>query len=256
MLICLDLGNTNLYGGIFHNNTLIHQFRYPSNNSCTSDQFGIFLKTYLREMGIASEDIEHVALCSVVPALDYSITAAFIKYFSITPFVLQGGVKTGLQIKYKNPTEIGADRIASAMAAIHYYPGNNVIIVDLGTATTFEVLSGQGEFLGGAILPGIQMQMRALHEKTSKLPPVRIVKPIAILGQSTTVNIQSGLYYGHRGAIREIIDGVSKEVFTDDPPVIIGTGGFSHLFEGDRLFHRIIPDLVLLGLKIAYEKNS
>lgn len=256
MLICLDIGNTNIYGGIFENDVLIYQFRYPSNNSCTSDQFGIFLKTYLREVGIDPQRVQHGIFCSVVPSLDYSITAAFIKYFGFTPFILQGGAKTGLQIKYKNPTEIGADRIANAMAALHSYPGRNIIVIDLGTATTFEIISAQGEFLGGAILPGIQMQMRALHTQTSKLPPVRIVKPAAMLGQSTMMNIQSGLYYGHRGAIKEMIAGVSAEMFADSPPVVIGTGGFSHLYEKDQIFHKVVPELVLEGLKIAYAKNA
>jgi type III pantothenate kinase len=255
MLLCLDIGNTNIYGGIFDQETLVFQFRYPSKNGCTSDQLGIFLKTYLREVGIVPEKIQHVAFCSVVPALDYSVSSAFIKYFSKTPFILQGGVKTGLQIKYKNPGEVGADRIANAIAAAHNFPGKNIIIVDLGTATTFEVISAQGEFLGGAILPGIQMQMRALNEHTSKLPPVRIIKPASTLGQSTTLNIQSGLYFGHRGAIKEIIAGITADIFHNAPPTVIGTGGFSQLFEADQLFDAILPDLVLQGLRIAYEKN-
>src|SRR5579871_4544692 len=131
MLLCLDIGNTNIYGGIFDNETLVYQFRYPSKHGCTSDQIGIFLKTYLREVGISPEQIAHVAFCSVVPGLDYSVSSAFIKYFGKTAFILQGGVKTGLQIKYKNQSEVGADRISNAIAAAHLFPNQNIIIVDL-----------------------------------------------------------------------------------------------------------------------------
>ncbi|HRE33192.1 MAG TPA: type III pantothenate kinase, partial [Candidatus Berkiella sp.] len=147
MLLCLDIGNSHIYGGIFQGEQLSFQFRYPSTNRCTSDELGLFLKTYLREMQIPIEQIAAVAYCSVVPSLDYSVRSAFVKYFSKEPFVLQAGVKTGLQIKYKNPTEVGADRIANAIAAHHLFPQKNVIIVDLGTATNFEVISANGSFL-------------------------------------------------------------------------------------------------------------
>ncbi|MGE3319369.1 MAG: type III pantothenate kinase [Candidatus Berkiella sp.] len=256
MLLCLDIGNSHIYGGIFQGEQLSFQFRYPSTNRCTSDELGLFLKTYLREMKIESQQITAVAFCSVVPSLDYSIRSAFVKYFSLEPFVLQAGVKTGLQIKYKNPTEVGTDRIANAIAAHHLFPQKNVIIVDLGTATNFEVISANGSFLGGAIMPGLQMQMRALNEHTANLPPVRILQPAHALGQTTTSNIQAGLYYGHKGAIREILATISREMFKDSPPTIIGTGGFAQLYENEGLFDAIFPDLVLQGLRIAYYKNQ
>lgn len=256
MLLCLDIGNSHIYGGIFQGEQLSFQFRYPSTNRCTSDELGLFLKNYLREMNIASEQIKDIAYCSVVPSLDYSIRSAFVKYFGLEPFVLQAGVKTGLQIKYKNPTEVGADRIANAIAAHHLFPENNVIIVDLGTATNFEVIAANGTFLGGAIMPGLQMQMRALNEHTANLPPVRILKPANALGQTTTSNIQAGLYYGHRGAIREIVASITQEMFEGKKPTVLGTGGFAQLYESDQLFDAIFPDLVLQGVRIAYGKNQ
>lgn len=256
MLICLDVGNSHIYGGIFQDEQLAFQFRYPSKSYLTSDELGIFLKTYLHEIQIQSKEVTQVAFCSVVPSLEYSIRSAFIKYFAIEPFVLQAGVKTGLQIKYKNPTEVGADRIANAIGALSHFPQKNIIIVDLGTATTFEVISSNGAFLGGAIIPGVQMQMRALNEHTANLPPVRIVKANSALGQSTATNIQSGLYFGHKGAINEILDSITAEKFEGSPPVVIGTGGFAHLFESDKIFDAILPDLVLQGLRIACYKNS
>lgn len=255
MLLCLDVGNSHIYGGIFKNTELSYQFRYPSKAGCTSDELGIFLKTYLREMLIDPKEITQIAYCSVVPSLDYSLRSAIVKYFGIDPFVLQAGVKTGLAIKYKNPTEVGPDRIASAIAASHSFPKKNIIIVDLGSATTFEVISKNGAFLGGAILPGLQMQMRALNDFTANLPPVRILKPHQVIGQSTTHNIQSGLYFGHAGAIKSIIASIVQEAFENVPPVVIGTGGFAHLYEQEGLFSTIFPDLVLQGLRLAYEKN-
>lgn len=255
MQLCLDIGNTHIYGGLFEKSVLAHQFRYPSKSCCTSDELGIFLKNYLREIGVAFEKISAIVYCSVVPSLEYSIRSAFIKYFSLEPFVLQAGVKTGLQIKYKNPTEVGADRIANAIAAAHLFPKQNIIIADLGTATTFEAITAKGEFLGGTILPGLQMQMRALHEHTANLPPVRIVKPATALGQSTAANIQSGLYFGQKGAITETLKTFTKELFQDEKPVVIGTGGFAYLYEDEKLFDAIISDLVLQGLRIAYDKN-
>lgn len=255
MLLCLDIGNTHIYGGIFQNEELSFQFRYPSKGGCTSDELGLFLKTYLREMGVDPTQVTQVSVCSVVPALDYSVRSAFIKYFGLEPFILQTGVKTGLQIKYKNPTEVGPDRIANAIGAHHQFPNKNLIIVDLGTATTFEAISAAGVFLGGVILPGLQMKMRALNEYTANLPPVRIIKTQTALGQSTTTNIQSGLYYGQLGAIREIRQAIINEVFQDAPPIVVGTGGFAHLYEHQNVFDHIFSDLVLHGLRIAYEKN-
>ncbi len=255
MLLCLDVGNSHIYGGLFKEGSLFLQFRYPSKNSCTSDEIGIFLKNYLREMEISPDAIQSVAYCSVVPSLDYSIRSAFVKYFSIEPFVLQAGVKTGLKIKYKNPTEVGTDRVANAIAAAHLFENQNIIIADLGTATTFEAITHEGEFLGGTILPGLQMQVRSLHEYTSNLPPVRIIKPNTALGQSTSANIQSGLYFGHKGAIKEMLQEFTHSLFGNVPPVVIGTGGFAYLYEEENLFTTIIPDLVLQGLRIAYEKN-
>lgn len=153
MLLCLDVGNSHIYGGIFENQQLVFQFRYPSHR-CTSDEIGIFLKTYLREIGQSPNNIHHVAVCSVVPSLDYSIRSAFIKYFSIEPFVLHSKVKTELNIGYQNPLEVGPDRLANVIAATRLYPKQNIIIVDLGTATTFEVISEKGEFLGEQSCPG------------------------------------------------------------------------------------------------------
>lgn len=256
MHLCLDIGNTHIYGGIFKDERLAYQFRYPSKGGCSSDELGIFLKSYLREIALPASSIQHIAYCSVVPALDYSVRSTFIKYFTCEPFVLCAGVKTGLAIQYQNPIEVGPDRIANAIAAAHQFPEKNLIIVDLGTATNFDVVSEKGIFLGGAIMPGLQMQMRALNEFTANLPLVRIVKSESALGQSTNTNIQAGLYFGQRGAIKEIIHQISIERFKNNPPIIIGTGGFAYLYdENDNLFNAILPELVLHGIRLAHLRN-
>lgn len=255
MLLCLDVGNTHIYGGIFAKEQLSYPFRYPSKNYCTSDEIGIFLKSYLREVGVEPNKIKNIAFSSVVPSLDYSLRSAFIKYFSIEPFILQAKAVTKLKIKYRNPDEIGADRLANVIAASHLYPDKNIVIVDLGTATTFEAISANKEFVGGAILPGLPTQMQALHEKTANLPRVQILKPERVVGQSTIANIQSGLYYGHCGAIKEIIQQMSREIFENKPPFVIGTGGFSQLFEKEDLFDAVYPDLVLQGLYLAFNAS-
>lgn len=254
MLLCLDVGNTHIYGGIFTDahSALKFPFRYPSRSSVTSDELGIFLKTYLREMGIALKEMTDIAICSVVPSLDYSIRSAFVKYFGRDPFILDPMNQQVISIQYDNPQEMGADRIANAIGARHLYPSQHCIIVDLGSATTFEVLSKSGICLGGAILPGLQMQMRALNENTANLPPVRIQKMISALGHSTTTNIQSGLYFGHLGAIQAIVESIIEKHFIDSRPVILGTGGFSSLYEQAGIFSQLVPDLVLQGLRYAY----
>lgn len=248
MILCLDVGNTHIYGGLFVDNKLQLQFRYPSSTAVTSDQLGVFFKSVLRENDIDARKITQVTVCSVVPSLNYSLRSAFLKYFSLEPTFLQNVSNTGLKIDYKNPAEIGADRLSNAIAAIKQFPAKNLIIIDLGTATTFDAITAESVYLGGAIIPGIFISMKSLYENTAKLSPVNIVKPQVVLGQSTTENIQAGLYYSHLGAAKEIITKLTTSVFNNTKPYIIGTGGFAYLFEDEKLFDAIVPDLVLQGL--------
>lgn len=256
MILCLDVGNSHLFGGVFVNNEIKLRFRYASNQVGTSDQLGLFFKQVLRENELAPEQIKKIALSSVVPALDYTITAACIKYFNTNPFLLKPGVKTGLKLQVKNPLELGADRIANAIAASDLFPSKNIIVLDFGTATTVCAISAKNEYLGGVILPGIKTSMQALQLNAAKLSAVEIIKPPSTLGKTTEHNIQAGLYYGQLGAMREIIKNLSRDVFADKRPIVIGTGGFAYLFEAEKIFTLNIPDLVLQGLLIALEKNS
>ncbi|MES2802175.1 MAG: type III pantothenate kinase [Bdellovibrionota bacterium] len=256
MILSLDVGNTQIYGGVFDADKMLISFRKNSKSGSSSDEVGIFLRTVIKENGLDPKKIEKIVLCSVVPEVIYSLKGACQKYFGINPFILQAGVKTGLKIKYRNPLEVGADRIANAVAATQMHPQRNLVIVDLGTATTFCAVTADRDYLGGSIIAGLKLSMEALEAKTAKLPSVEIVSRTEALGLSTVESLQSGLYYGHLGAMREIINKISQECFKGEKPFVIGTGGFSSLFEKEKIFDLIAPDLVLKGNLIALERNT
>jgi type III pantothenate kinase len=250
MMLCIDVGNSHIYGGVFSGNEIISRFRMTSKVS-TSDEYGIFLKSVLRENQCAIEEISKIGICSVVPQLDYSLRAACVKYFSVDPFFLQAGVKTGLNIKYRNPLEVGADRIANAIAATQRFPNRNLIIIDFGTATTFCVVTAQKAYLGGSILPGVRLSVEALSQNTAKLPSVEIIKVDQAIGRSTIESIQSGVFYGVLGACSELIRRIKAEAFSDEEVYVIATGGFASLFEKQGIYDELLPDLVLQGIRIA-----
>jgi type III pantothenate kinase len=258
MLLCIDVGNTHILAGIFKQEKLIARFRYSTHLLGTSDQFGIFLLNLLQHHHITPEQITAVALCSVVPSCDFTIKHTIKQYFQQECFILKAGVKTGLQIKYKNPNEVGADRIANAIGASAMLPHKNIIIVDMGTATTIDAVSAQHDYLGGAVLAGMRLGMEALKMHTAKLVAVDIEQPKNIVGRTTRESIQSGLFFGHLGAVKEIIHGMRQELFSDSkkPTVTVGTGGFAQLFKTYDVFDLFIPDLVLQGLKLAYEASK
>lgn len=257
MLLCLDVGNTHLLGGIFYKDKLILRFRYATALLGTADQLGIFLITILNFHSIKLSEIKAVALSSVVPNYDYTLKHCFGQYFKTAAyFLLQPGVKTGLNIRCKNPNEVGADRIANAIAAVTKFPKKSLIVVDLGTATTLCAITEKRDYLGGAILPGMRLCMEALKTNTAKLMAVDIEIPSSYMGKTTRESIQSGLYYGHFGALKEIIFGFKEEIFKKKTVKVIGTGGFAQLYEGKGLFDFLVPDLALLGLKIAFEYSK
>ncbi|MEZ0392959.1 MAG: type III pantothenate kinase [Pseudobdellovibrionaceae bacterium] len=256
MILTLDVGNSQIFGGVFEKDQLKFRFRKTSKTGSSSDEIGIFLRSVLRENNFDPAKVTHIAMCSVVPDVIYSIRNACKKYFNLNPFVLQAGVKSGLKINYRNPLEVGADRIANSVAATHLYPKKDLLIVDLGTATTFCAISKEKDYLGGSIAAGLRLNMEALESKTAKLPSVEIVSMKEALGRSTVESIQSGLYFGHLGTMKEITSRVSEECFGGEKPFIIGTGGFSSLFEKEKIFDVIHPDLVLQGLLMALKMNS
>jgi len=256
MLLCLDIGNSHIFGGIFKKDTVCFSFRYPSSQVNTSDQIGVFLKGVFRENNLDASTVTDIAICSVVPHLDYSLRAACVKYFKKEPFVLQTGVRTGLRVMGKNPASIGADRIANSIGAAHLFPDKNIIVVDFGTATTFCAINARRDYLGGPILPGLRISMESLTHHAAMLSPVSIIAAPECLGQTTEENIQSGLYFGQLGAVKEIVQRLQEDAFQGIAPILVGTGGFAYLFEREKLFTTVIPDLVLRGLRIALMKNT
>lgn len=253
MLLCLDVGNTHILGGIYKEGQLAARFRYATNMIGTADQLGIFLINILQTNNIDPKEITATAVCSVVPSYDYTIRHTISMYLKSQYFFLQAGVKTGLNVKVKNPNEVGADRIANAIGGVNAYPNKNLVIIDMGTATTLCVVAKNRDYLGGAIMPGMRLAMQSLSSSTAKLTEVDIEKPTAFIGRTTRESIQAGLYYGQLGALKEIIAGIRNDIFNNEEATVIGTGGFSQLFRDKNLFDVILPDLVLQGLCKAYE---
>ncbi|RLW69320.1 MAG: pantothenate kinase [spirochete symbiont of Stewartia floridana] len=256
MILALDVGNSHIFGGIVQDGSILLQFRKSSKLGVTSDELGVFLRGVLNENNVSSGGIEHISICSVVPALIHTLTNTCLKYFQLPPFILTSDSKTGISFMYRNPQELGADRIANAIAAVNHFPYQNIIIVDFGTATTICAVSRERTYLGGIILPGLGISMKALASETAKLPTVEIKPPGNLIGLSTVESIQSGLYYGNLAIIQKVCAAIKSDYFTREETVIIGTGGFVRLFEKENLFDAVIPDLVLTGLSIAVGMNQ
>jgi len=255
MILCLDVGNSQIFGGVFEGRDLKFQFRRTSVLRSSSDELGVFFRAVLRENGLEPDQIREIAICCVVPDLLYSLRACCQKYFSIDPLVLRAGVKTGLKIGYRDPREVGADRIGDAVGAVEMFPGRNLIVADFGTATTVCAISKNKEFLGGNIIPGVQLAMEALEERTAQLPSVEIRPVKSAIGKTTIESIQGGLYWSNVGMVRELVSRITAEAFSDDPPLVIGTGGFSHLFDRENLFDHVVSDLILVGLLKVLDLN-
>ncbi|MBV1876908.1 MAG: type III pantothenate kinase [Pseudomonadales bacterium] len=255
MILCLDVGNSQIYGGLYDGDKLRVQFRRTSQARASSDEFGVFFRIVLRENNIDPDKVKNVAICCVVPDLLYSLRACCQKYFGIDPLILRPGVKTGLKILYRDPKEVGADRIADAVGAVKLFPNKNLIVADFGTATTLCAITRDKEFLGGNILPGVRLAMDALESKTAQLPSVEIVPVTSGIGRSTIESIQAGLYWSNVGMVKELVAKITAEVFVDDAPLVIGTGGFAQLFEREKLFDHVIPDLILTGMRDIVQMN-
>ena len=256
MLLCLDIGNSQIFGGLFDDSGALQvKFRRTSQLRSSSDELGVFFRAVLRENDVNPNSITEVAICCVVPDLLYSLRACCQKYFGLEPLVLRPGTKTGLKILYRDPKEVGADRIADAVGATTLFPNQNLIVADFGTATTLCAITRNKEFLGGNIVPGVRLAMEALEERTAQLPVVEIVPPRQALGRSTVESIQSGLYWSNVGMVRELISRIIDEEFAYDPPVVLGTGGFAQLFSREKLFDHVVPDLILEGLKEIIRLN-
>ena len=256
MIMTLDVGNSQIYCGVFSGTKLMIQFRHASTARSSSDEIGVFLRGALRENNVDPDLIRAIAISSVVPEFNYSLRACCQKYFKIEPMLMRPGLKTGLKIAYNDPKEVGSDRIADAMGAIKLFPDRNLIIIDFGTATTVCAIAKDRTFLGGNIMPGVRLAMEMLEEKTAKLPSVEIKPKRSAIGKTTVDSIQSGLYWSNVGMVRELTTRITAEVFADEPPLSIATGGFANLFHREDLFDHVVPDLILTGLLEALRING
>ncbi|MCD8525034.1 MAG: type III pantothenate kinase [Gammaproteobacteria bacterium] len=256
MMLCLDVGNTHIFGGLLDQRNILLRFRFPSSQPFTSDSFGLFLKQVIRENGFDPNNINAISIGSVVPSINYSITSACEKYFSVTPVTIQTGTITGLTLNIDNPEELGADRVANAVAALDSFPGKNLAIFDFGTATTACAIRKDKTYCGGGIWPGFRSSMTALSSKTALLSDVEMLTPKNALGMNTNTQLQIGLYYSQLGTAKEILQQWENTIFKDDPPIALATGGYGRILAKEPMFYAYLPDLVLQGLRVIWALNS
>ncbi len=256
MLLVIDVGNTNIKLGVYKEDKLVTSWRMSVKVTRTSDEFGITMLNLFASEGMTFSDIDGIIMSSVSPSLNYTIEHACEYYMKITPIVIGVGIKTGLNIKYSNPQELGADRIVNSVAAYKLY-GGPCVIVDFGTATTFNVISDRGEFLGGCIAPGIKSSLDSLVNNAAKLPRVELSKPDNVINKNTIANIQAGTIYGFTGLVDYIVKKIKKETGYGDMKVI-ATGGLSQLVvkEKEDIIDVVDRYLTLKGLKFIFDMNK
>ncbi|MBP2034134.1 type III pantothenate kinase [Clostridium algifaecis] len=257
MILVLDVGNTNIVIGIYDDNDLVSVWRLSTDSKRTADEYGIQVIELFKKNNLNPLDIKGAIISSVVPNIMYSLEHMIIKYFKVMPIVVGPGVKTGINVKYDNPREVGADRIVNAVAAHEIYK-RAAIIIDFGTATTFCALTAKGNYLGGTICPGVQISSDALFERAAKLPRVELVKPKNIICKNTVTSIQAGIVYGYVGQVEYIINKMKEEMMEcgEEEPFVVATGGLAKLINEESGSIDIIdPILTLTGLRIIYYKN-
>lgn len=255
MILVMDIGNTNIKAAVFEGARLVRRWRCATDTTMTSDQYGIIMSDLFRYHGLQMTGIEGIMISSVVPAINYTIEHMCRDYFGKEPRLLVPGMKTGLNIRYENPRELGSDRIANAVAVSTLYGGPSIFI-DFGTATTYGVISAKNEFLGGAIGPGLRMMNAALSTGTAKLPSIELVMPERVIGRTTVSNIQSGIICGYIGSVEKIVGRMKDEIGCPSAKVI-ATGGMAHLVRShSSVIDEINPDLTLTGLRLIYGKNQ
>jgi len=254
MLLAIDIGNTNIIFGIFKDEELRATWRIATGIHRMPDEYTVILLSLLRQQGLDAPDVTKVALCSVVPPLTAIFEELCQRYFNVPPLVVRAGVKTGVRIRLDNPAEAGADRIVDAAAAHHLY-GGPVIITDFGTATTFDTVSKEGDYLGGAIAPGLTTAAESLFARAAMLPRVELIRPEHAIGTNTIAAIQSGLIFGYVGLIEGIIARIEQEL--GEKARVVATGGYAELIAKETSVIDVVNlDLTLIGLRLIYLMNS
>lgn len=255
MILTMDIGNTNIKVALFRGDELVQYWRLNTDTTRTSDEYGITLADLFRHYGLPMGEVKGIMISSVVPTVNFTIEHMCKNYFRLEPRFLAPGVKTGIHIKYENPRELGSDRIANAVAVYALY-GGPCIYIDFGTATTYGVVSAEGEFLGGAIAPGIKMSAEGLVNSAAKLPRVELVKPESVIARTTVTNMQSGLFYSFAGSVDSIVRRMKDEI-GDPNTKVIATGGLALLLTSEsKVIDHLDGLLTLKGLRIIYERNQ
>lgn len=255
MILVFDVGNTNTVLGIYQGRTLIESFRISTDSDKTSDEYGMLINNLFQHHGLNLREIEAVVISSVVPDLMHSLEHMARKYCKVQPLVIGPGTKTGMNIKYDNPKEVGSDRIVNGVAAYEKY-GGPIIVVDFGTATTFCSISEKCEYQGGVIAPGIRASADALFEKAAKLPRIEIIKPSQVICKNTVSSMQAGMVYGYAGLVDAIVTRMKEEMGSENI-TIVATGGLARLISTESKSIDIVDStLTLEGLRIIYERNK
>ncbi|MBY0200644.1 type III pantothenate kinase [Priestia megaterium] len=253
MIFVLDVGNTNTVLGVYDGDELKYHWRVETSRNKTEDEYGMTIKALLEHVSLSFKDIHGIIISSVVPPIMFALERMCQKYFHLKPLVVGPGIKTGLNIKYENPREVGADRIVNAVAGIQLY-GSPLIIVDFGTATTYCYIDENKQYMGGAIAPGINISTEALYSRASKLPRIEIARPNSIVGKNTVSAMQAGILYGYVGQVEGIVARMKEQAIVN--PKVIATGGLATLIAKESDIIDIVdPFLTLKGLQIIYTKN-
>ncbi|MBM7646444.1 type III pantothenate kinase [Scopulibacillus daqui] len=254
MIFVCDVGNTNIVLGVYEGDELVHHWRIATNRDKTEDEFAMIIKDLFLDVHLKFEQIKGIIISSVVPSIMFSLERMCEKYFKQKPIVVGPGIKTGLNLKYDNPREVGADRIVNAVAGIHYYQAP-MIIIDFGTATTYCYIDEENNYIGGAIAPGVNISTEALYNQASKLPRIEIMKPPHIVGRNTVNAMQSGILYGYVGQVEGIVTRMKQQAKKE--PIVIATGGLSSLIGKEtNMIDHIDPFLTLKGLYLIYTRNK